>query len=62
MTIFVCDHCGKQSPGENYAPDWEKVIVSTSFHYDICPECAPALFQFVAKGRLLIKQLEGVAK
>lgn len=49
MKMFQCDHCGKtENPKEDadYVEDWEHVTISTHFHYDICQQCAPALFGF----------------
>jgi len=50
VRLFKCDHCGRTEPaedGENFVQDWEDVTVSTSFHYDICDDCSPALFKFL---------------
>lgn len=49
MKLFRCDRCEKtESPkeGADYVEDWESVIVSTNFHYDICGGCSRELFDF----------------
>jgi hypothetical protein len=52
MKIFRCDRCGIEGTtrdGNDFVENWETVTVSESFHYDICVECAPALFVFLSR-------------
>lgn len=49
MKLLRCDHCRKTEKLEDekdYVENWETVVVSTHFHYDICDDCSPLLFEF----------------
>jgi hypothetical protein len=51
VKLFKCDRCGRTEEAQedcDYAEDWEKVTVSTAYHFDICKDCSRPLFEFLS--------------